>query len=88
MCNTVPLSQTILMILDVLAKKSKASAYRGFFAYDLPFFFNNRPCILSMQGLLHKSLFAKFFCQNISTSFAPIHPQPTPTSIPPRMSVG
>ena len=40
-----------LMILDVLAKKSKASAYRGFFAYDLPFFFNNRPCILSMQGL-------------------------------------
>ena len=51
MCNTVPLSQTILMILDVLAKKSKASAYRGFFAYDLPFFFNNRPCILSRQGL-------------------------------------
>ena len=50
MCNTVPLSQTILMILDVLAKKSKASAYHGFFAYDLPFF-NNRPCILSMQGL-------------------------------------
>lgn len=49
-----------LMILDVLARKSKAPAYRGFFAYDLPlfggipathtggdlpFFFNNMSCI-------------------------------------------
>ena len=49
-----------LMILDVLAKKSEAPAYRGFFAYDLPlfggipamhtggdlpFFFNNMDCI-------------------------------------------
>ena len=49
-----------LMILDVLAKKSKTPAYRGFFAYelllfgsipathtdgDLPFFFNNMACI-------------------------------------------
>ena len=40
------------------------------------------------RASLHKSLFAKFFCQNISTSFAPIHPQPTPTSTPPMMSVG
>ena len=46
------------------------------------------PASSRCRASLHKSLFAKFFCQNISTSFAPIHPQPTPTSTPPMMSVG